>query len=422
MPIDRAVGQRLANFTLTDAVAGRPYMLYGYAGKTGVVLAFIGTTCPLGDVYMPRLVEISKEYRAKGFVVLGVNANAHESVSEIAAYAQEFDLDFPVLKDVDNVVADAALVERTPEVLVLDGMAANSLPGGDRRPVRRRRRRKPEPEHHYLRDALDAVAAKTPVETQGDDRRRLPDREGQSLGTSPSQSTPRVRPPAPELIAARDADAVKPADLGQATYASAAAAIIQNKCASCHRPGQVAPFSLQSYDDARKHAAMIREVVDNRRMPPWHADPKYGHFANDRSLTAEERATLLAWIEQGRRSASPSDDSRRPDLSRGLGRSASPTWSSRSPRSTRFPSRAWSRYVNFRVPTNFKEDRWVQAAEAVPGDRAVVHHIVVYLDTAPEGRAAGDWAAVAISAATPRATCPRSSPRVRPSGSRPAQT
>jgi mono/diheme cytochrome c family protein len=103
------------------------------------------------------------------------------------------------------------------------------------------------------------------------------------------------------LIAAHEEEAEKnTTDVGEVDYATAAARIIQNKCQSCHRPGQVGPFSLASYDDARKHAAMIHEVVDNRRMPPWHADPRFGHFANDRSLSARERATLLAWcIDRG---------------------------------------------------------------------------------------------------------------------------
>ena len=90
-----------------------------------------------------------------------------------------------------------------------------------------------------------------------------------------------------------------PIRVGSVTYSGKVAAIMQNKCQSCHRPGQVAPFSLLTYNDALKHAAMIEEVVENRRMPPWHADPRYGHFANDRSLTSEDRAIVLAWVGQG---------------------------------------------------------------------------------------------------------------------------
>ena len=203
------------------------------------------------------------------------------------------------------------------------------------------------------------------------------------------------------------------------TYAADVAPIIQDKCQSCHRPGQVGPFSLLTYDDARKHSAMIREVVDERRMPPWHADPRYGHFANDRSLSAKERATLLAWVDQGTPLGDPKDLPPPRTFPR-AGRSASPTSSSRSPRRTTCRRRASVAYVHFRVPTNFKEDLWVQAAEAVPGDPSVVHHIVVFLiDQVAAARAAGP---ASTSAAMPRATCPRSSPRAPPRRSPPAPT
>ncbi|MDR3621475.1 MAG: redoxin domain-containing protein [Paludisphaera borealis] len=386
LPVDRSVGQRLANFTLTDAVTGRPYMLYGYAGKTGMVLVFMGTTCPVGDVYMPRLAEISRDYRAKGFVVLGVNSNAHETNAEIAAHARKFNLDFPVLKDRDNLIADAALIERTPEVLVLDGMARICYRGAidDQYGVGAR---KPAAERHYLRDALDSLAAKQPVKVKATAAVGCLIEKVKTQAVAKT-SPPRVRPPAPAIAAAHDADAIKAADIGQVTYSSAAAAIIQNRCESCHRPGQVAPFSLLSYDDARKHSAMIREVVDNRRMPPWHADPKYGHFANDRSLTAKERATLLAWIDQGAPLGEPKNIPAARTYPQGWS-IGTPDLVLEIPETYTVPKQGVVAYVRFRVPTNFKEDRWVQAAEAVPGDRSVVHHIVVYLDTHQKERAEG---------------------------------
>ncbi len=111
---------------------------------------------------------------------------------------------------------------------------------------------------------------------------------------------PRVRAAAAEISAAHDEiEAKNPIEVGPVTFAADVAAIFQQKCQSCHRPGQVGPFPLLTYDDAHRRAAMIREVVDDRRMPPWHADPRYGHFDNDRGLTARQRATVLAWVDQG---------------------------------------------------------------------------------------------------------------------------
>src|SRR5438445_1070426 len=83
------------------------------------------------------------------------------------------------------------------------------------------------------------------------------------------------------------------------TYAKQVSRIIQDKCQSCHHPGTAAPFSLLTYKDAVHWSETIREVVSEKRMPPWHADPRYGSFSNDRRLTAEELDTLLAWLDGG---------------------------------------------------------------------------------------------------------------------------
>ena len=176
--------------------------------------------------------------------------------------------------------------------------------------------------------------------------------------------------------------------MGEVDYATAAARIIQDKCQSCHRPGQVGPFSLASYDDARKHAAMIHEVVDNRRMPPWHADPRYGHFANDRSLNARERATLLAWVEQGAKLGDPAKLPPARTFPDGwtIGQ---PDLVVEIPEPYVVPAQGVVEYVRFRVPSKFTEDRWIQAGEAQPGDRSVVHHIIVYVDDHKAGKKRG---------------------------------
>ncbi len=102
---------------------GSSVSLCGFAGKKAVVLAFLGTDCPVGNLYAPRLAELSKAYQDKGVVFLGINSNAQETVEQVAAHAKTFGLEFPVLKDPVNLVADLTLAERTCEVLVLDGRA-----------------------------------------------------------------------------------------------------------------------------------------------------------------------------------------------------------------------------------------------------------------------------------------------------------
>ncbi len=248
--------------------------------------------------------------------------------------------------------------------------------------------RKDAPDHRYLKEALDAILAGRPIAVAATSAPGcLLDRVDPQI--KDVSSRPRIRPAAPALIAAHEKKSEREAtDVGAVDYAPAAAFIIQNKCQSCHRPGQVGPFSLASYDDARKHAAMIHEVVDNRRMPPWHADPRFGHFANDRSLSARERATLLAWVEQGAKLGDPGKLPSARTFPDGwtIGQ---PDMVVEIPETFVVPAQGVVEYVRFRVPSKFTEDRWIQAGEAQPGDRSIVHHIIVYVDDHKGGKKRG---------------------------------
>ena len=145
------------------------------------------------------------------------------------------------------------------------------------------------------------------------------------------------------------------------TYARQVSRILQKNCQECHRPGQIGPMSLMTYDDAAAWSETIREVVEDGRMPPWFADPRLGNFANDRRLSDADKATLLAWIEQVRRG-------RRQGLA-AAARIVS-TWSIGKPdvvltmpKEYAVPAempKSGIPYQYFRVSTNFKEDRWVQ--------------------------------------------------------------
>ena len=156
--------------------------------------------------------------------------------------------------------------------------------------------------------------------------------------------------------------------------------ILQDRCQSCHRPGQVGPFSLLTYDDARRRAAMIREVVDDRRMPPWHADPRYGHFRNDRTLSdrGNERRSWPGSTRAPRWVIPPTIPAAK-SFPEGW-TIGTPDVVFEIPEPYVVAAQGVLDYVKVRVPTHFTEDKWIQAAEAMPGDRSVVHHIIVYVD------------------------------------------
>ena len=370
----RGIGQPIPDLPLRDAATGRATSIHALRGRAATVLVFTGVDCPVGDLYMSRLAGLAGAYRERGVAFLAVNSNARESAARAAEHAREYGVAFPVLKDAENVVADALMAERTCEALVLDGAGRLRYRGAIDDQYGRGTRRA-GPSRTYLADALEALLAgravalaATPVVGCPIDRVDLPVLAGRGL---------RVRP-APAALAAALESREPAVEVGRVTFAGAVAPILREKCESCHRPGQSAPFALRGYDDARRHASAIREAVADRRMPPWHADPRHGRFANDRSLSGRQRATLLAWVDQGAPEGDRRDLPPPREFPEGwaIGR---PDVVIEMPEPFVVPASGTVPYQRVRVPTGFARDTWVQAAEARPGDRSVVHHILVFI-------------------------------------------
>jgi hypothetical protein len=160
------------------------------------------------------------------------------------------------------------------------------------------------------------------------------------------------------------------------TYAKHVAPILFRRCVTCHRPGEVAPFSLTSYETTVKWAETIREVVEQRRMPPWLANPAHGSFANEARLSEDELATIIGWIDSGTLEGDRSDLPPLPKFTDGW-RIPEPDLVLEMPASFTIPAKGTVNYQYFTIDPGFTEDKWVRAAEARPANRAVVHHIVL---------------------------------------------
>ncbi len=161
------------------------------------------------------------------------------------------------------------------------------------------------------------------------------------------------------------------------TYTKDVAPIFNKHCAECHRPGESAPFSTLSYKDVRPWAKSIREKVANRTMPPWHADPHFGSFENDRRLTQAEIDKVVAWVDQGAIEGNAKDMPAAPTFTAGweIGK---PDMIVQIPDEYSYKG-GDDEYQYFDVPTNFTEDRYVIRAEARPGNRKIVHHIIAFI-------------------------------------------
>jgi cytochrome c553 len=162
------------------------------------------------------------------------------------------------------------------------------------------------------------------------------------------------------------------------TFSKEVAPILFKSCAECHRPGEAAPFSVLSYKDTRPWSKSIREKVLSREMPPWHADPKIGVFSNDRRLSEAEIKTIAAWVDSGSPEGDPKQTPPAPQFVDGwtIGK---PDLVIPIPEEFTLAASGPDEYQYFEVQTNFKEDVFVQAAEARPGNRAVVHHIIAFV-------------------------------------------
>jgi mono/diheme cytochrome c family protein len=156
------------------------------------------------------------------------------------------------------------------------------------------------------------------------------------------------------------------------------APILYKNCAYCHRPGEIAPMSLMTYRDARPWAKSIREKVLDGTMPPWHADPHYGSFKNDRRLSKQDIDTIVAWVDGGVKEGNSKDLPPAPRFTEGW-QIGKPDVVLSMTREYEVPAEGVVNYQYFLVPTGFTEDRWIQAAEVRPGNRAVVHHVIVFV-------------------------------------------
>jgi peroxiredoxin len=346
------IGRQIPDFSLRD-YHGQKVKLSDFEDAKLVVVAFLGTDCPLVKLYAPRLEALSKQYASEGVVFLGINANRQDPPTKIGAYARKYGMSFPIMKDPDNAVADQFGAIRTPEMFVLDQDRVVRYWGriddqyGFSTGVGYGQPRKAKSE---LTDGLDELLAGKPVSVP------VTEAPGCLIGRVPS---------------------VEPH--GDVTYSNQIARILQNRCMECHREGEIGPFPLTNYDEVLGWGEMIREVVQEERMPPWYANPDHGVFANDTRMTEEEKKLVATWVENGQPEGDPADLPEPRQFAEG--------WSIPEPTHVYYmrdepldvPADGVVDYQHFIVDPGFKEDKWVKAVEARPDNRSVVHHIIVFI-------------------------------------------
>ncbi len=169
------------------------------------------------------------------------------------------------------------------------------------------------------------------------------------------------------------------------TFNREVAPILYENCTVCHRQGEVAPFPLVTYADAKKRAKLISEITGRRIMPPWKAKPDYGHFEGERRLSASQIATLKRWAESGAPEGRPAAKPVPPAFPTGW-RLGKPDLILKMPKPFSIPADGKDVYRNFVLPVSLPKDTWVRGAEFHPGNAKIVHHVIVLTDTSGKAR------------------------------------
>lgn len=341
-----AIGARVAPFTFTDT-RWLPRSLDDFGDKKAFAIVFTTLDCPVAQRVLPKLVDMEKRWREKGVQFLAIDVGPSDTLVEVAARAVEQGLEFPIALDFGGEAWRAIRPDRTPEVVVLDAMKRLCYRGRV--------------------DGTERLGGATQAPSRDDLELALADvvagREVALATTSVDgcKITPRTPLATPAHVP---------------TFAEDVAPILHERCVACHAAGGSAPFELATWKSASSHAAMIAEVVEQGRMPPWHASAKYGTFENARKLSDNERTLILAWAENG----APSGDlaqapiAPKPAVSASGWRIGEPDLVLTMLTSTSIPARGIVPYQYVVLPQIFASDTWVEAVEIRPTNKPVLHH------------------------------------------------
>lgn len=346
---EHGVGRLVPALAAAD-LNGRAMRIGEQDSAVALVLAFFSTTCPISNKLGPELARLERDCAARGIAVWLVNAAPADTDAELAGFAAKFALKAPIVPDRDGAVGRALGLASTTEIFVIDRRRTLVYRGAinDRYGLGYAR---DTATRNYAREAIDAVSAGRPPE----------------IGATSA-------PGCAVELRAGDGPATP------ITYYNQISRTIQSHCVECHHTGGLGPFSLESYEQVVKNAAMIRRQVARGAMPPWFAtriDP-HGEspWINDRSLSDAEKSELLSWLDSDRPKGDPADAP--------LPRVFTNDWAIGEPDAilqlkepVAVKAEGTMPYQYRVVETSFSDERWVQAYEIRPTVPAVVHHVIV---------------------------------------------
>jgi mono/diheme cytochrome c family protein/peroxiredoxin len=334
-------------------IDGKRVRLSDLRTAKAVVFITLSTRCPAVPRYVPRLNALYETYQQRGVVFYGIYPEADETLDGLRAHAQQLGLKFPVVHQGAVALARALRATHVPQAFVLNRRGEIVYSGAIDSVIKRE-----VAQHHYLRDALNAVLQGKPVKQ------------------------PRTQVVGCFLTLPETGAEAAPA---QVTFAEHVAPILYAKCTSCHRPGDIGSFPLQTYNDAKRWAKEIKYYTQRRLMPPWKPTPGFAKFKNEFYLTDEEIALIARWVDSGM----PAGDlSKAPPLPKFSEEwfYGEPDLVVEMPEAYELDGVGGDEYRYFVIPVELPENKVIVGIDIQPGNRAVVHHANMFVDISGRAR------------------------------------
>jgi hypothetical protein len=320
------------------------------------VLLFLSTRCPISNRYAPRIAALDKEFAKQGVRFVGVYSESNVTDADVSRHARQHSLPFQTILDQGGVRARKYGATLTPEAVILDARGVMRYRGridnsSDTSKVKSR----------DLASALEAVVHGKPV--------RKPRTVAFGCAIQAVFSSPLAADTQKDLI----------------TYTRDIAPILNKNCVSCHRDGQIGPMPLTNYKNVAAWAEQIKRVTKARVMPPWH-EKSEGQFHDERRLSPGEIGLLGAWAENGTPEGNPRDLPKQPAFPTGQWTLGDPDALFEMPEAYKVAPDGRDVYRCFIIPTDFPTDKWIAGIAFAPGNRTVVHHASVFVDTSGAAR------------------------------------
>lgn len=346
-----------ARFLAALDLEGKTHRIGNGEGYQALALVFVSHECPISRQYIPELNRLAAAVADKPVKFVGVISERGLSRAAAAKFQQDFKVAFPILFDASGEIAATLQPTHVPEAFVLNTDSQVVYRGriDDQYAEIGKKRPAPASKHDFA-EAIGATLEGIPLEVA----------KTTPVGC-PFEAEPALE--APETI----------------TFNRDIAPILFANCSECHRPGEVAPFSLLTYDDAAKRAAFLSEVTHARLMPPWKAEVGHARFLGERRLSDAQIAMIDAWAKAGAPEGKSDDLPPQPQFASGW-RLGKPDLELKAPVPFTVPADGEDIFQHFIIPIDIPEDKTIIGFEFRPGNAAVVHHAILFLDNSGMGR------------------------------------